>query len=231
MPEPDRAAHPTALLVIDMISRWDFPDAPALLPRALAIAPRIAELAARWRRDAKWPVVFANDNHGRWRSERTQLFEAAIDAGGDAARIARTLKPDDDDYFVIKPKHSAFHATPLALLLRHLAVRRVVPVGVTSDQCILATAADARMHEIDIVIARDAVEAPTPERLQASIRHFEDVLELPTYAADELPAALQRDRWRQPAAAADRWPCARASSRCATTRRRCRWRAPARCRP
>ena len=189
MTSPHRGA-PTALLIVDMISTWDFPDAPALLPRTLEIAPRVAQLADRWRREARWPVIFANDNQGRWRSERSALYDAALAAGGDGARIAELLKPHEDDYFVLKPKHSAFHATPLALLLRHLKVRRIAPVGVTSDQCILATAADARMHEIDVVVVRDAVEAPTPQRTRASIRHFEDVFELPSYAADELPAAL-----------------------------------------
>jgi nicotinamidase-related amidase len=189
---PEHRGEPTALLIIDMISRWDFPDAPALLPRALAIAPRLAQLAERWRRDARWPVIFANDNQGRWRSERSALFEAARAEGGDGARIAQLLQPHEDDYFVIKPKHSAFHATPLALLLRHLKVQRIALSGVTSDQCILATAADARMHELDVVVVRDAVEAPTAERTSASIRHFEDVLELPTPSAGELPAALMQ---------------------------------------
>lgn len=177
-----------------MISAWDFPDAAALLPRALAIAPRLAQLAQRWREQAHWPVIFANDNYGRWRSERSALYQAALDAGGDAPRIARLLAPHDEDYFVIKPKHSAFHATPLALLLRHLEVRRVALAGVTSDQCILASATDARMQDLEVVVVRDAVEAPTEARAQASLCHFEQVLEMPTYAADDLPAALLEDK-------------------------------------
>ena len=189
MATPRRGAV-TALVIVDMISRWNFADAPALLPRALAIAPRLARLAERWRADAKWPVVFANDNQGRWRSERSALYDAALAEGGAGARIAELLRPHDDDFFVIKPKHSAFHATPLALLLHHLKVRRIALAGVTSDQCILASANDARMQELDSVIVRDAVETPTAARTRASIRHFEDVLALRTYKADDLPAAL-----------------------------------------
>ena len=116
---------------------------------------------------------------------------AAVNAlAGAGARIAELLRPHDDDFFVIKPKHSAFHATPLALLLHHLKVRRIALAGVTSDQCILASANDARMQELDSVIVRDAVETPTAARTRASIRHFEDVLELRTSKADDLPAAL-----------------------------------------
>lgn len=180
-----------ALLIIDMISRWDFPDAPALLPRALAIAPTLARLAQRWREQAGWPVIYANDNFGRWRSERSALFEAARDAGGAGARIAELLAPHEDDYFVIKPKHSAFHATPLALLLQHLKLRRIALAGVTSDQCILATASDARMQEIEAVVVRDAVAAPSAVRTRASMKHFERVMQMPTLGADEMPAALE----------------------------------------
>lgn len=36
----------TGLLIVDMISAWDFSDADKLLPAALAVAPRIRLLAA-----------------------------------------------------------------------------------------------------------------------------------------------------------------------------------------
>ena len=39
----DRAAGATALLVIDMLSTWDFPDGDAMLKSAEQIAPRIAD--------------------------------------------------------------------------------------------------------------------------------------------------------------------------------------------
>jgi len=45
----DRAAGETALLVIDMLSPWDFPDGDAMLKGAERIAPRIADLRKRCR--------------------------------------------------------------------------------------------------------------------------------------------------------------------------------------
>ena len=72
--KPDRAplaeraaAGGLALLVVDMVSNWDFPDAEAIARAARAIAPRIGALKARCTR-AGVPVVFVNDNRGRWRS-------------------------------------------------------------------------------------------------------------------------------------------------------------------
>lgn len=44
---PERAAGGQALLIIDMISCWDFPDADKLLPGAVAIAPAIAAFKQR----------------------------------------------------------------------------------------------------------------------------------------------------------------------------------------
>ena len=72
--EPARGG--TALLVVDMISAWDFPDAGTLAPRALRIAPRIAALKARCQA-AGVPVIYANDNRGRWRSAFGELVDAA----------------------------------------------------------------------------------------------------------------------------------------------------------
>ena len=167
----------TALVIIDMLSDWQFPDAEKLVVGAIAIAPRIAALKRRCR-SAGMPVVYANDNHGRWRSDLRQVVDAARRNGGDGGRIAGLLAPDAEDYFVLKPKHSVFHATPLDLLLRHLKVRTLWLTGVSSDQCVLYSAADAKMNDLAVVVPRDCVATQTEARNEAVLRHFEDVLDL-----------------------------------------------------
>jgi len=181
----DRAAGETALLIIDMLSGWDFTDAQSLLAHSVPIAPRIAALKARCRA-ARIPVVYANDNHGRWRSDFRQVVAAALEGEGDGARIARQLAPDEHDYFVLKPKHSGFHATPLDLLLRHLGARTLVLTGVSSDQCVLYTAADARMHDYRVLVPRDAVATQTPRRNDLALRHFDEVMGVDTPLAERL---------------------------------------------
>lgn len=173
-----RAGVPV-LLITDMISTWDFPDADRLLPHALAIAPAIARLKARCRA-AGVPVVYANDNLGRWRSDLHQLVERSLGAGGDGAAITAQLAPEGDDYVVLKPKHSAFYATPLELLLQDLRCERLVIAGVASDQCVLATAAEARMHDRAVIVPRDCVASQGGARTRASIVFFETVLKVPT---------------------------------------------------
>ena len=83
--------------------------------------------------------------------------------------------PQPDDYFVLKPSQSAFFGTPLDLLLQHLGVRRIVVVGVASDQCVLSTALDARMRSLDVVIPRDCVATQTRARHAAVLKQFEEV--------------------------------------------------------
>jgi nicotinamidase-related amidase len=175
----------SALLIIDMISTWDFPDAAPLAHQAVALAPRIARLKARCGA-ARWPVVYVNDNRGRWRSDFREQVHLSREAGGVALTITRQLMPDDDDYFVLKPKHSAFFATPLESLLHELQVRRLVLTGVTSDQCVAATVFDARMRGFEVVVPRDCVASITRARTAASLRHFEQALELRTPRAPQL---------------------------------------------
>ena len=57
-----------ALLIIDMINAFEFEGAHAMLPRALAAAKATAALKRR-ARNAGVPVVYVNDNFGRWRSD------------------------------------------------------------------------------------------------------------------------------------------------------------------
>jgi nicotinamidase-related amidase len=61
---PDKCR--VALLLIDVINAFDFPEGEQLLRHALPMAKQIATLKA----DAKRlgiPVVYVNDNFGRWR--------------------------------------------------------------------------------------------------------------------------------------------------------------------
>lgn len=109
---PDSA--PTALIIIDMLSSFAFPGATSLVQQAEKMAPRLAELKAAFRRRG-FPVVYANDNSGKWRSSREALLEQCTNPKSRGRKVAELLRPDDEDYFVIKPKHSAFYQTSFEL--------------------------------------------------------------------------------------------------------------------
>ncbi|RYD14287.1 MAG: cysteine hydrolase [Lysobacteraceae bacterium] len=157
----------SALLIIDMINRFDFPGGRDLARHAQAIAANVLRLREAHARKG-WPVVYCNDNFGRWRSD----FRTVVDAcarSGDGAEVVGLLRPGAGDYFILKPKHSAFYATALDLLLRSLRVRRVVLCGIAGDSCVHATALDAHVRDYEVEIASDATASITTVRNRRSL--------------------------------------------------------------
>lgn len=145
-----------ALLVIDMISRLDFDGAERMAGAAIAAARRIHRLRQHFHRNG-WPVIYVNDNFAQWQADFRELIAMAAAAGDAPRQIATLLDPDPRDHFVLKPKHSAFLATPLPVLLAKLDVRELLLTGMALESCILATALDANAREYAVAVARDAV--------------------------------------------------------------------------
>lgn len=154
------------LLLIDVINDFRFEGSQDLLRPALKAAANIAALKKRAKL-ARIPAIYVNDNFGKWRSDFKKLLDNCIDSDTPGKPIVELLLPDPDDYFVLKPKHSAFHATPLDMLLKYLGAKILILTGLTADNCVLATAADAHMLEYDLVVPSDCVAAAT----EAQKRH------------------------------------------------------------
>ena len=151
-----------ALVLVDVISDLEFEDGDRLLPHALAVADRLAVLAARARR-ARVPVIYVNDNFGRWRSDFRTLLERCLERPVRGRPLARRLRPRANDYVVLKTKHSAFYATTLELLLRYLGVSSLVLTGLTGDRCVLFSASDAFMRDLRLWVPTDCVASIDPE--------------------------------------------------------------------
>lgn len=145
-----------ALLVVDMIGLLDFPGARRMAAPALAAARRIHALRRAFHGRA-WPVVFANDHFDHWHGGFGELVAKASAAGGVPREIATLLAPDGRDHHLLKPKHSAFLATPLPVLLGKLGVCRLLLAGMALEGCVLATALDANAREFQVAVVRDAV--------------------------------------------------------------------------
>ena len=158
----------TALLILDMINLFDFEGGARLARDAARIVPAIAALRDRFDR-AGAPVVYVNDNFTHWQGEFHDLIERCIAAGGAPAHIAAHLHPAERHYYILKPKHSAFLATALPVLLAKLGVRRLALAGLAADSCILATAQDANMREYEVWVPGDCVAAQTAARRAGSL--------------------------------------------------------------
>lgn len=152
---------PVALLLIDVLTTFDYPDGEAILENARKIARPLAKLKRR-ARELGIPVLYVNDNFGDWRSEKEVLIGRCLQATGGS--MVRDLLPDSEDYFILKPMHSGFYMTPLEVLLQHLKVSTLILTGMTSNSCITCTAYDANMRNYEVLVpadcscARDATE-------------------------------------------------------------------------
>jgi nicotinamidase-related amidase len=170
---PDQC--PVALILIDTINDLDFSGGRELLETALPAAKKLAALKAR-AKAAKVPVIYVNDNFGKWRSDFHQQLEHVIGDHTLGAPIAELLKPDDDDYFVLKAKHSGFYHTQLDLLIAYLDTKRIILTGFTTDICVLFTASDAHMRDLEVIVPRDCVAATKSHDHRHTLNHMERVL-------------------------------------------------------
>jgi nicotinamidase-related amidase len=161
---------PVALLLIDVLTTFQFPDGDAILQSSLSMRDALARLKARARK-AGIPVLYVNDNFGDWRSEKEVLMGRCLEAKG--AQFVRPLLPDSEDYFVLKPMHSAFYMTPLEVLLQHLQVETLILTGLTSNSCIAVTAHDANMRGFEIYIPPDCSCARNAEEHMQALAQLE----------------------------------------------------------
>jgi nicotinamidase-related amidase len=144
----------TALLVVDMMTSYDFDDADKLLDSAREAVPNIARLVERARNEGV-DVVYVNDNYGDWRSSSTALVEKALES--EHRDLVEPIAPDDRSLFVFKPRHTCFYETPLEYLLGQRDIDRVVLTGQATEQCIVYSALDAYVRHFQVAVPTDAV--------------------------------------------------------------------------
>ncbi len=168
-----------ALLLIDFINPLDFPEAQALAPPALQAAKAASRLA-RAARAQGIPVIYANDNFGRWRSDFTSMVARLGTGQGPSASIVRLLRPRRSDLTVLKPMHSAFFGTPLDIILDKIGARSLVMAGLATDICIQLSAADAFLRGLPVHAPEDCTAAETPEKKEAALAYMRDILKCDT---------------------------------------------------
>ncbi|MFI5955682.1 cysteine hydrolase family protein [Cryptosporangium sp. NPDC051539] len=160
----------TALVVIDMITPYDHPDADQLLSSAEKVVPSIVRLVEQ-ATDAGVPVIYVNDNFGSWTSNRDSIYSLAVQ--GKAPHLVEPLRPDDETMFVIKARHSIFFQTPLEYLLGQLGASRLILTGQVTEQCVLYSALDAHIRHHEVVVPRDAVACIHSDLADAALKMME----------------------------------------------------------
>ena len=180
---PDQAE--AALLLIDVINDLEFSEGEELLRHTLPMAERLRELKRR-ARQAGIPVVYVNDNFGRWRSDFNAQVEHSLEDGVRGREIVARLKPEEDDYFVLKPKHSGFFSTTLDILLEYLGVKTVILTGIAANICVLFTANDAYMRDLSLIVPCDCVASNTEEENHNALEQMRKILKADIRPSTEL---------------------------------------------
>ncbi len=181
--QKNEAKIPVALLIIDVINDFNFPEAPLLLKTSAPIADKIVDLKQRVKQ-AGIPVIYVNDNFGQWQSDKQRLVEyCSKQAGGE---FVKALKPDEDDYFVIKPKHSGFFSTPLSTLLNDLGIQTLILCGVAGNICVLFTANDAYMRGFTLYAPSDCSASNIEEDNERALLLMEKTLNADVTPSGEL---------------------------------------------
>jgi nicotinamidase-related amidase len=179
----DRA--PLALLLVDVINDMDFEGSEALVRQAVPMARRLAALKRR-AAEAGIPAIYINDNFGKWRSDFRRLVEHCINDDVPGRDVARILQPGEDDYFVLKPKHSAFFDTTLDTLLEYLETDTVILTGISGNICVLFSANDAYMRDLRLYVPSDCTVSNTTDENDYALRQMQTVLKADITSSDAL---------------------------------------------
>ena len=175
----------TVLMLIDVITDFEFEDGDRLLRRTIPAAKKLAELKRR-AHEARVPVIYVNDNFGKWQEDFKTMADRYARADAKGHKVVELLRPERDDYYVLKPHRSAFYSTTLELLLRELKARTLVITGITTDICILFSANDAYMRGYELLVPRDCVAAVEPKHTRQAMEFIERVLKADTRTSSEI---------------------------------------------
>jgi nicotinamidase-related amidase len=188
---PDKCR--TALLIVDVINDFNFPEANQLMQYAPAMARKLAKLKARAKK-AGIPVVYVNDNFGRWRSDLRSLVKHCLAGKGHA--IVDLLRPQEEDYFVIKPKHSGFFSSNLETLLRYLGAEELIITGIAGNYCVLFTANDGYMRDYKLVVPADCTVSNTARENRDALCLMRKYLKADTGPSGRIRLGANRKRRR-----------------------------------
>jgi nicotinamidase-related amidase len=196
---PDK--HNVALLLIDVINDFNFPEAEQLLKYARPMARNLVRLKRRAQK-AGVPVVYVNDNFGRWKSDFRRTVEHCA-RHGRGGKVVELLRPEETDYFVLKPKHSGFFSTTLETLLRYLDAQTLILTGIAGNFCVLFTANDAYMRDFNLFVPSDCTVSNTKKGNDSALALIRKFLKADTRLSSRIPLSATQKKIKTAAGAVD----------------------------
>ena len=171
----------SALIVVDMLNRYEHEDAEPLVESVRESLPAIQGLldAAREREVF---TAYVNDHFGNWTANRESLCENAL--GGPHPELVEPIVPADDVPFLHKARHSIFYGTQVEYMLRSEGIERIVLTGQVTEQCFLYSALDGYVRHFEVALSPDAVAHIHQDLADAAVRMMERNMSAELVAAD-----------------------------------------------
>lgn len=167
----------SAIIFIDIINDFNFDGSEKLLEHTNEILPYLKELIG-FGKENNIPIIYVNDHYGLWQADYRKIINHCENVS--SQHIIQELKPDDDDYFLIKPQHSAFFQTPLHSLLSDLGKTNLIMAGIAGDICILFTAKDAYMYQYTMHIPKNCMASEEKEGNEYALYLMRSVMDANT---------------------------------------------------
>ncbi|ALX49511.1 isochorismatase family cysteine hydrolase [Lentibacillus amyloliquefaciens] len=170
----DTSIDNSAILFVDIINDFDFDGSENLLQHTNDILPGLKKLR-QFGKENDIPIIYVNDHYGLWQADFRKIIEHCQNSRN--KHMIQALKPDDSDYFLIKPQHSAFFQTPLHALLNDLGKTHLIMAGIAGDICILFTAKDAYMYKYSMHIPENCMASEEKEGTEYALYLMRSVMD------------------------------------------------------
>ena len=183
----------TAVLLIDLQNEVLHPDG-GLAGDFPATAEPMLETVRQlvgWAHAADVPVIWARlafrAGHADAVRDSISRTKGTLVDGSWGAELFDGLGRTDTDVVITKKRPSAFFDTDLRVVLRGLAIERLVVGGVSTNWAVESTVRDGHSHDLEMVVVRDAVGTPFADLHEPSLRSmatvFAQVLSLSEFLA------------------------------------------------
>ncbi|WP_245833217.1 isochorismatase family cysteine hydrolase [Oceanobacillus timonensis] len=164
----------TALIFIDVINDFNFDGGDDLLANTKDILPNLIKLR-EFAKEKSIPIIYVNDHYGLWQADFREIINHCRNEK--SKEIIDKIKPDNKDYFLIKPQHSAFFQVPLHALLTDMKRTHLILAGIAGDICILFTAKDAYMYKFSLSIPNNSIASEGIDNNNYALYLMESVMD------------------------------------------------------
>ena len=161
----------SALLIIDMLNEYLDPKGKIYCEAGREIIGNISFLKKHFQENGL-PVIYVNTSHINGGDPETAKWGLHAMRGTWGAEVIPELKPDINDYVVLKRTYDGFFNTELEITLRSLGIDTVVVCGIHTHVCVLCTALGAFYRGFQVVALEDCMTTGYKPNHETRLRFF-----------------------------------------------------------